>query len=1574
MLNWFNNLKIQNKLIWAFSLIISLSILISIIALFGQNYTQTTITEFFNVDGQIAKLGRQSQNAMLMAQRSEKDYFLHYKQLGFENARATHLHQLQTYLASIHENMAVIRQLETEKEHIAETKIVDKVTTDYETSFLAVVDLLEKRGFKDSGLEGQFREKVHAIEAAVTAQKLSQLTIDMLTMRRHEKDYLLRAEPKYVGRLHETVDQFKVNVAATDLSKSEKERLIRLVNQYQARFDKLIQINTQIVARMEKYRAAVHRLAPLLKDISATALLHENRTQVNIQSIAQTVKLFVINASLVILLVGLLLALFLASLISKPLILIVQGSQLLTAGNTALTGIDPAEIRKITTRRDEMGDIGRAFDALASYFKKVIEDIVHVSQGLAQGNLSVTPMAEYRGDFVQIKKALETALSNQRLVIEDIVHVSQGLAEGNLSVSPQSEYRGDFVHIKNAQETALSNQRQVIEDIVQVSQRLLEGKLRVTSQATYRGDFVQIKEALEMALSNLRQVIEDIVQVSQGLAEGQQLLTSQAEYRGDFVQIKNALETAATKLADATAKNAEQNWLKTGQTQLNDQIRGEQNIVKLTKNIITFLTTYVEAQVGLFYLLQESKHRESRPYLQLIASYAYTANDKIPNEFLLGEGLVGQAALEQKTLTRTHTPEEYTHIIQSGLAKAVPRQVLITPFLYEQTVKGVIELGYSEALTAIHQEFIEQALPNIGIAVNTAESRTKMQHLLEQSQRQTEELQSQSEELQTQQEELQQINDELQNQREELQHKQQELQQQNEELQSQSEELQSQSEELQTQQEELKQTNEALEERTKELERQKADIQQKNLALEKTQAEMQKNQVEMEKTQAALLIKAHELELASQYKSEFLANMSHELRTPLNSLLILAQLLSDNKPGNLTDKQVEYARTIQSAGSDLLKLINEILDLSKVEAGKMEVHAENVSLADLIQAVEQKFRPVATEKGLAFHITVADDVPPVLQTDAQRLQQIINNLLSNAFKFTETGEIKLEINKSLQLPLTTPFEKGQVGEILAFSITDTGIGIPKEKQQLIFEAFQQVDGTTSRRFGGTGLGLSISRQLAQLLGGELQLHSEDGKGSTFTLYLPENSNLGPDAFRTNSGMPAENRLGAQEFCSSNIPNQRPSGPEQTDISMPPQTPHAQTALSYDETVTPAPKEVITDDRVLIKPEDKSLLIIEDDRKFSGLLMEIAREKDFKCILAEDGKTGLQLAEQYKPNAIILDVGLPELDGWTVMDRLKDNPDTRHIPVHFMSASDQSQNAKQMGAIGYLLKPVSLEALGKAFNSIKQFLAKTVKNLLLVVDNQPHQQQILALVESKNIQTTLAVTAAAALQHLKETLFDCIILDMDIEQRTGLKLLEQMQEIEGLCQTPVIVYAERELTSAEETLLLQCADSITIKTARSPEHLLDEATLFLHQIEANLPQDKRKMLRMVHDKEAILTHKKVLIVDDDIRNTFALTTFLEDKNMEVIVGNNGKEALELLEEHPDIAIVLMDIMMPEMDGYEAMRQIRTQDGFRKLPIIALTAKAMKGDKSKCLEAGANDYLSKPVDTDKLISLMRVWLYR
>jgi signal transduction histidine kinase/CheY-like chemotaxis protein len=1021
---------------------------------------------------------------------------------------------------------------------------------------------------------------------------------------------------------------------------------------------------------------------------------------------------------------------------------------------------------------------------------------------------------------------------------------------------------------------------------------LAQGKL-IEDDIKYRGN----DEIAEIVLSSrqLKDGMNNTIEQANAIAAGN--YDNKIALRSEQDKLGQALSEMTHTLREVTITNKTQDWFKTGQTQLHDQMSGELSLVDFAHNIVSFLTLYLEGQIGICYLVEQSTESNQNIELKQIASYAYSRRKNMGEEFQFSEGLIERAAKGQENIIIT---------INAGLGEEMPRHLLMTPFLYENIVKGVMVLGSLKPMTEIQLEFLNQVMPSIGIAVNSVESRTKLQELLQKTKFQAEELKTQK--------------DKLQNQTEELQH--------------QKEELQSQSEELQTQQEELRQTNEELEARTRELEQQREDIRQQNQALVHSQQ--------------AIQAKAEELELASKYKSEFLANMSHELRTPLNSLLILAQLLADNKKGNLTDKQVEYANTIHSAGSDLLSLINEILDLSKVESGKMEVHIEEVTLAEWVENMEHKFRHVADEKGLAFHITVAKGLPPTLRTDVQRFQQIINNLLSNAFKFTREGEIKLEIK-----------HKSSQGDIFAFSVTDTGIGIPKDKQKVIFEAFQQVDGTTSRCYGGTGLGLSISRQLARLLGGDIQLHSEEGKGCTFTLELPETFEQ-----TNNSGVQAFNRSGVQQSETSE--------PFQTDDSL---TPTGEKPPFFQKKGGSETAEEMADDRKTLKPEEKSILIIEDDRKFSGLLIELAREKDFKCILAEDGQTGLQLAEQYQPNAIILDVGLPQIDGWRVMERLKDNPKTRHIPVHFISASDeQSQNAKKMGAIGYLLKPVSLNELGKAFNSIEQFLAQTLKNILIIVDNEPRQHKIMELVGSENVQTTLAVTVAAALQHLKEALFDCIILDMEIEQRSGLKLLEHMQQVEGLCQTPVIVYAERELTSAEETLLLQCADSLTVKTARSPERLLDEATLFLHQIEANLPAPKRKMLRMVHDKEAILRHKKVLIVDDDMRNVFALATVLEDNEMEVIFANNGLHALTMLEKHEDVAIILMDIMMPEMDGYEAMQKIRKQVRFRKLPIIALTAKAMKGDKAKCLEAGANDYLSKPVDTEQLISLMRVWLYR
>ncbi|EDN70477.1 two-component hybrid sensor and regulator [Beggiatoa sp. PS] len=859
-----------------------------------------------------------------------------------------------------------------------------------------------------------------------------------------------------------------------------------------------------------------------------------------------------IIALIIVVIMSAVLIFFLSHSIVNSVRIINQMAHQMVAGEVTATVNNRATKEEITAYQDEMGDIGQAFYSVAEYFNTVIEDIVQISQGLAEGNLHVSAKADYRGDFVQIKNALETALS-------DLWHV-----------------------------------------------------------------------------------IEDIVQVSQGLAQGGQYVMSKAEYRGDFAQIKESLETAATKLNQATTLNQNQDWLKTGQTQLNDIMSGEQSQAQLAKNIITFLATYLEVQVGLFYLIKETDGQPS--HLKLIASYAYTHRKGIKSEFNLNEGMIGQVVLEKKPIHLTKVPSDYYLSIQSGLGKSLPRHVMIQPFLYEETVKGVVELATFKTLTELQRDFLNQVMPNIGIAINTAESRARMQTLLQTSQKQTEELQSQSEELQ------------------------------------------SQSEELQTQQEELRQINEELEERTRALERQKQDVQQKNVLLEQTQTEM-------ERTKKAIENKAQELELASKYKSEFLANMSHELRTPLNSILILAQMLEENKAANLTEQQVEYAQTIFNAGSDLLLLINEILDLSKVEAGKIDVHLENIVLADMVMMVKQKFNHVAETKGVLFLVTIEEDLPKAMKTDGHRLQQIINNLLSNAFKFTNEGEVKLTIQRPTErIPLLLTgislFKEGkqeflEPDKSIAISVSDTGVGIPKDKQLMIFEAFQQADGTTSRSYGGTGLGLSISRQLARLLCGDIQLQSEEGKGSTFTFYVPENLEM------------IRNLAVQQQSTTEDTQTDE----QETPLFSALQEEQVLVRASGEREITQfGNKETIADDRENLTSQDKTLLIIEDDRQFSSLLMTLAWEKDFRCIIAEDGKTGLELATQYQPHAIILDVGLPQMDGWTVMEKLKDNPETRHIPVHFMSGSDKGKEAKQMGALGYLLKPINMEELEEAFKN------------------------------------------------------------------------------------------------------------------------------------------------------------------------------------------------------------------------------------------------------------------------------------
>ncbi|TCS36326.1 signal transduction histidine kinase [Paucimonas lemoignei] len=752
---------------------------------------------------------------------------------------------------------------------------------------------------------------------------------------------------------------------------------------------------------------------------------------------------------------------------------------------------------------------------------------------------------------------------------------------------------------------------------------------------------------------------------------------------------------------------------------------------------------------------------------------------------------------------------------------------------------------------------------------------------------------------------------------------------------------------------ELQQTNQELAEKARLLSEQNSEVERKNH--------------EVEQAKFALEEKASQLALSSKYKSEFLANMSHELRTPLNSLLLLAQQLGENPSGNLTPTQVEYAKTIYGSGSDLLTLINDILDLSKIESGTVTLEVSEYRFAVLTGYVERTFRHMAEAKNIRFNISLGTTLPPSLVTDSTRLQQILKNLLSNAFKFTPHGEVRLSIDMAQAGWSTDPPNLRDADAVLAFSVTDTGIGIPTDKLQLIFEAFQQADGSTARKYGGTGLGLSISRELARLLGGEIRVTSSVGVGSTFTLYLPYNKsgfvkyNSLNHSHAYNIGGP----LGAPRLQSTAAPSAETDQINATVI----EKVHATTAVTVlldDDTSA--------DDRNVIAPGDPSILVIEDDPAFANVLLNLARKKNFKAIVTSSGDSALTLARDYMPTAIFLDIDLPGIDGFTVLDRLKRDPSTRHIPVHILSSTYERERGLRQGAISYLTKPISMERLDEEFTRVQQFLVRGKRTLLIVEDDEAQRNHVINLVGDTDIVITAVDSGKKALDALKSSRFDCMVLDLTLPDIDGFELLDTISKDAKMCDLPVVVYTAKELSRPEIVRLSSVAKTIVIKDARSPERLVHETALFLHRSPLSLPETQRRMLEAVDIADGGLAGRKVLIVDDDLRNIFALTTVLERHDMSVAFAENGKDGIEMLEKDPSIEIVLMDIMMPEMDGYDTMRAIRKIDRFKSLPIITLTAKAMKGDRDKCLAAGASDYITKPVDVSQLLSLMRVWLSR
>lgn len=964
--------------------------------------------------------------------------------------------------------------------------------------------------------------------------------------------------------------------------------------------------------------------------------------------------------------------------------------------------------------------------------------------------------------------------------------------------------------------------------------------------------------------------------------------------------LAGAINKMSQSLGDLNKTISDRDWTKTGINELTLVMRGEVDLVGLANNVIQFYIQYFGATVGTFYVMNTQ-----RTGLQLTGGYAL-GNDGLTKQFYsLKEGLVGECASSGEQIVLEQLPENY-FFISSSTGSTSPANVVISPIFEDNKVIGVIELGSLIPFSGSHLELLRITSESVGIAVESARSRSALNDLLMQTQQLAEELLVQQEELRTSNEKLEAQSEEL--------------RAANEELEEQSEKLQKSENLLRTQQEELQVTNEELEEKNDSLQKQKAILQ---------------------KAREDLEIQTEELAIASKYKSEFLANMSHELRTPLNSLLILSKMLADNKSGNLNKDQIESAQVIYRSGSDLLLLINEILDLSKIEAGKMDIHSGTLNLSQLHIKLKSDFKHSADEKGVALEFRINENAPESIESDQLRVGQIIKNLISNAIKFTRVGKVTVETGiPSSDVNLVRSGLKND--ECIFISVSDTGIGIPPEKQKLIFQAFQQADGSTAREFGGTGLGLSISKELAHLLGGEIQLQSKSGVGSTFTLYLPLVWH--PEHGKTPS------------LDTLNL------------MAEPPVTPLIST-LRVNET---AP-QLIDDDRNSINMEDKSILIIEDDLTFAKLLYNECKEKNFHGLIALSGGEGLQLARKYSPTAILLDLGLPDMNGIEVLDFLKADSNTRHIPVHIISAESVSMDAFKHGAVGFFTKPAQREDIEEALTRLESFSAEKIKDLLIVEDDRDLRLSISKLIEGPDVKITTVATGEDALNAVKETSFDCIILDIGLPDMSGFQLLKSISGI-GSNIPPVIVYTGRELSKQEDTELRNYADSIIIKGVRSEERLLDEASLFLHRLVTKMPENKRRMIIDLHETDNLFINKKILIVDDDMRNVFALSKILSEKGMKLFKAEDGKKAVDIVVAEGDIDLVIMDIMMPVMDGYETMRQIRKMEKFDKLPIIAVTAKAMKKDYNDAIAAGASDYLPKPVDVHRLLSVMRVWLYR
>ncbi|GAA4358812.1 hypothetical protein GCM10023165_54190 [Variovorax defluvii] len=1132
--------------------------------------------------------------------------------------------------------------------------------------------------------------------------------------------------------------------------------------------------------------------------------------------------------------------------------------------------------------------INTMVDQLSSFAAEVTRVAREVgTEGRLGGQAQVRDVSGTWKDLTDNVNSMAGNLTGQ---VRGIAKVVTAVATGDLQQKLTVEAKGEIAALADTINSMTDTLATFADQVTTVAREVgVEGKLGGQAKVPgAAGTWKDLTENVNQLAANLTTQVRAIAEVATAVTQGDLTRSITVEARGEVAALKDTINEMIRNLKDTTQKNTEQDWLKTNLAKFSRMLQGQKDLLAVGQLILSELAPVVGAQQAEFYLLTPTG---GAPRLKLFASYASGGQHVHGKEIALGQGLVGQCAVEKTKILLTNVPST-TFRIATGLSEGAAMDVIVLPVVFEGELRAVLELASLERFNPTHQAFLDQLTESIGIVINTISANMRTEDLLKQSQ--------------------------------------------------------SLAEELQSRQQELQQTNEALQEKARLLVHQNQEVERKNQ--------------EVEQARQALEEKAEQLALTSKYKSEFLANMSHELRTPLNSLLILSDQLCKNNEGNLTARQVEFAKTIHLSGNDLLMLINDILDLSKIESGTVAVELSELRLDDLQRSVERSFRHVAEAKHVDFDIRASALLPETIATDVKRLQQIIKNLLSNAFKFTHQGSVALTIAEvdSGWSPDNESLERAS--RVIAFSVSDTGIGISPDKQQIVFEAFQQADGSTSRKYGGTGLGLAISRELARLLGGEIRLASAPGEGSTFTLYLPQSATRSARLGRR----PTEGRAEART-----PPRRTPAATPPVPASLP-----APAHLDADGVAElPAGLNVAEDDRDNILAGEKVLLVVENDLAFAKMLLQAARRGGFKGLVATSGAAALALAHDHHPALITLDIFLPDMEGWRILDRLKADLATRHIPVCVVSTDDARERALDSGAIGFLAKPLqSIDEVDLALVPLRRYVEAPARRLLVAMPPSPVRDRYLAALAGAEVEVVLAESAEAAREALRLQALDGLVTDGGVAGLRRQDVAEWMEEDRREAIRPLPVLLFQPVSGRPVPGWERGAGSPALRVAESPERLIDATAFMLHRPAQRLSEAERQAVEAVHQAGASLAGRKVLIVDDDMRNIFALAAVLDAQGMAIVSAENGRDAIRLVQQDPDIDIVLMDIMMPEMDGMQTMRELRRLPRGKALPLVAVTAKAMKGDREKCIEAGAWDYLSKPVDTAHLLAVLRGWLCR